>query len=84
MNSSCDTLRGLSGKGGGHPIQGTFLCTSLNATANTDTSSGTGGSSGSGGSDNSGSGGNKNAAVGTQLNIAMLGLAVVGGLAQLL
>jgi hypothetical protein len=84
LQSSCNTLKGLSGKGGGHPIQGTFLCTSNNSTANTDTSSGSSGSSGSGGSDNSGSSGDKNAAVGTQLNIAMLGLAVVGGLAQLL
>ncbi|KAH8893508.1 hypothetical protein GQ53DRAFT_645091, partial [Thozetella sp. PMI_491] len=79
INSSCKTLEALSGTGGGHPIQGTFHCTSNNETANTDTGTGTTG--GSGGSSGSGN----NTAAGVQINHALLGLglAVVGGFAHL-
>lgn len=75
--SSCKTLGGLSSKGGGGQVQGTFSCTSNNTNANQDTGSNTtSGGSGGGKSDNG--------AAGIHVSTALLGLAVIGGLAHLL
>lgn len=80
ISASCKTLQGLSSHGGGGQIQGTFSCTSNNATANQDTGSGTSSGSGSGSGSSSGK---NNTAAGVHINSALLGLAVVGGFAQL-
>ncbi|KAF4906810.1 Protein ecm33 [Colletotrichum viniferum] len=73
IDTSCDVFNKMEGK----QIQGEYTCRSNNTNANSD--SGTGGSAGG-----TTSGGSEGAAGIVSVNTAVLSLAIVGGLAQLL
>ncbi|KAJ0342099.1 hypothetical protein COL922a_001488 [Colletotrichum nupharicola] len=73
IDTSCDVFNKMEGK----QIQGKYTCRSNNTNANSD--SGTGGSAGG-----TKSGGSEGAAGVVSVNTAVLSLAIVGGLAQLL
>ncbi|CAI0653966.1 Protein ecm33 [Colletotrichum fructicola] len=73
IDTSCDVFNKMEGK----QIQGEYTCRSNNTNANSD--SGTGGSAGG-----TKSGGSEGAAGVVSVNTAVLSLAIVGGLAQLL
>ncbi|KAF4810512.1 Protein ecm33 [Colletotrichum siamense] len=73
IDTSCDVFNKMEGK----QIQGEYTCRSNNTNANSD--SGTGGSAGG-----TKSGGSEGAAGIVSVNTAVLSLAIVGGLAQLL
>ncbi|EQB45514.1 Cell wall protein ECM33 [Colletotrichum gloeosporioides] len=73
IDTSCDAFNKMEGK----QIQGEYTCRSNNTNANSD--SGTGGSAGG-----TKSGGSEGAAGIVSVNTAVLSLAIVGGLAQLL
>ncbi|KAF5487232.1 Protein ecm33 [Colletotrichum siamense] len=73
IDTSCDVFNKMEGK----QIQGEYTCHSNNTNANSD--SGTGGSAGG-----TKSGGSEGAAGIVSVNTAVLSLAIVGGLAQLL
>ncbi|KAL1903227.1 cell wall protein Ecm33 [Sporothrix stenoceras] len=85
ISSSCSTFKKLapSSQGGGGQIQGKYTCDSNNAEANSDTNPTSTGSSS--GSSATGSSGNGNAAAGISVNsLAVLGLAGVAVIAQML
>ncbi|CAK7205018.1 cell wall protein Ecm33 [Sporothrix eucalyptigena] len=85
ISSSCATFKKLapSSSGGNGDIQGQYTCESNNAEANSDTNPTSTGSSS--GSSSTGTSGNGNAAAGISVNsLAVLGLAGVAVIAQML
>lgn len=85
ISASCATFKKLApaSQGGGGQIQGKYTCDSNNADANSDTNPTSTGSSS--GSSATGSSGNGNAAAGISVNsMAVLGLAGVAVIAQML
>ncbi|TLS30208.1 hypothetical protein PpBr36_03030 [Pyricularia pennisetigena] len=66
ISSSCDTFKKAGSNG---QIQGKVICESNNSKANDDITAGSGGSSNN----------NKNSAAGTSINMALLGLSIIGG-----
>lgn len=85
ISASCATFKKLApaSQGGGGEIQGKYTCQSNNAEANSDTNPTSTSSSGS--SSSTGTSGNGNAAAGISVNsLAVLGLAGVAVIAQML